>query len=373
MKALTVALVGPLPPPSGGMANQSIQMRQLLESAGIEVRFARVNEPYRPAVLARVKGVRAVVRLIAYVASIWRMFAAVDVVHVMANSGWSWHLFAAPAIWVARMRSKPVVVNYRGGEAEKFFRREWRWVRPTLARADAVVVPSPFLEQVFAQRGIRCSIVPNVLDMERFAPPAVRRDFGNSPHVVVTRNLEKIYDVPTAIRAFEAVSREYPGARLTIAGSGPEEAALKALVTAMNLDDRVSFSGRLSNEEVAALYRRADLMLNASLEDNSPNSLIEALACGVPVVSTSAGGIPLLVRDGVSAVLVPVLDHVALGAAAVEVLADAELRRNMVREGLELARKFEKTRVLGLWQAEYAKLLSPAPVHEPRHRASRRS
>ena len=103
----------------------------------------------------------------------------------------------------------------------------------------------------------------------------------------------------------------------------------------------------------------ANLLLNASHEDNSPNSLIEALACGVPVVSTNAGGIPFLVENRISALLVPVGAHTAMGAAALEVLGNEELERELVRAGTEIAKKFDKTAVLGAWCQEYARVLSP--------------
>ncbi len=86
----------------------------------------------------------------------------------MANSGWSWHLFAAPAIWIAKLRGIPVIVNYRGGEADVFFDRAFSSVRPSLSRADAIIVPSGFLEAVFAKRGFSTRIVPNIIDLSRF-------------------------------------------------------------------------------------------------------------------------------------------------------------------------------------------------------------
>lgn len=354
-----LALVGPLPPPSGGMANQAIQLRDALEEAGVDVRFVRVNEPYKPAFVARVKGLRAIFRLALYIYRLWRAFDAVDLVHVMANSGWSWHLFAGPAVWVAKMRGKPVIVNYRGGEAEKFFAAQWRFVRPTLTRASSVVVPSTFLQPVFTGREMACKVIPNVLDLQRFSPRRPTPVATDKPHVVVTRNLERIYGIDTAIRAFHLMIREHPGARLTIAGSGPDEPMLRALVHELGLDESVSFSGRLTNEEVASLYESADLLLNASREDNSPNSLIEALACGVPVVSTNAGGIPFLVEDRVSALLVPVGDHAAMGAAALEIVRNEKLKDDLVRAGLAIARKFDKAAVLSAWLQEYERVLSP--------------
>ncbi|HET9645641.1 MAG TPA: glycosyltransferase, partial [Burkholderiaceae bacterium] len=116
-KGLRIALVGPLPPPGGGMANQTRQLAELLEREGASVLLVQTNAPYRPAIVGRVPVIRAAFRLLPYIASLWRAAGRSDVLHVMANSGWSWHLFAAPAIWIARLRGIPAVVNYRGGEA----------------------------------------------------------------------------------------------------------------------------------------------------------------------------------------------------------------------------------------------------------------
>jgi hypothetical protein len=78
---------------------------------------------------------RALFRLFPFVRRLWRSTRSAELVHVMANSGWAWHFFAAPAIWIAWLRGVPVIVNYRGGDADAFFARQFRFIRPTLARA----------------------------------------------------------------------------------------------------------------------------------------------------------------------------------------------------------------------------------------------
>ena len=112
---LRLAIVGPLPPPSGGMANQCKQLLGLMEGEGARVELVRTNAPYSPAFVGRIPVVRAFARLLPYLFGLWRAAGRNDVMHVLANSGWSWHLFAAPAIWIARLRGTPVIVNYRGG------------------------------------------------------------------------------------------------------------------------------------------------------------------------------------------------------------------------------------------------------------------
>ena len=195
----SIVLVGPLPPPSGGMANQTRQLKALLEREGCAVTLVQTNAAYRPASIERVRGVRALFRLLPYALRLWRASANADVMHLMANSGWAWHLFATPAVWIGWARGVPVVVNYRGGDAADFFARQIRWVRPTLARAAAVIVPSGFLQRIFANHGVATTIVPNIVNLEAFHPQGAR---PATPHLIVTRNLERIYDVGTAIRAF---------------------------------------------------------------------------------------------------------------------------------------------------------------------------
>ncbi|HEX6136691.1 MAG TPA: glycosyltransferase family 4 protein, partial [Casimicrobiaceae bacterium] len=312
-------LVGPLPPPSGGMANQTRQLARLLEDDGCRVTLVQTNAPYRPAWIGSVRGVRALFRLIPYLARLWRAMRDADIVHVMANSGWAWHLIAAPAIWIAWLRHRPAIVNYRGGEAEAFLSRQSPLVRPTLRRARRIVVPSRFLERVFRAHGITTEIVPNIVDLARFCPG----DLHDSRwRVVVARNLEDIYDIPTALRAFSRVLENNSQAHLTVVGSGPARRALERIVGELGLRSAVTFTGRLDNERMADVYRSADVVLNPSRVDNMPISLLEAMASGVPIVSTDAGGIPDMVDDGKTALLVPVGDERAMAAAALRVLTD---------------------------------------------------
>src|SRR5215212_10194695 len=122
------------------MANQTRQLADLLEQDGIAVQIVQVNAPYSPRWIASLRGVRALFRLIPFLARLWSAAGRVHLFHVMANSGWSWHFCAAPAIWIAKLRGVPVVVNYRGGNAEEFLARSFLWVGPTLRAANRLVV-----------------------------------------------------------------------------------------------------------------------------------------------------------------------------------------------------------------------------------------
>ena len=359
---LKIALVGPLPPPSGGMANQTRQLAALLEQEGISVELVQVNAPYRPRWIGHIKGVRAAFRLPPFLFKLWRAAGRADLLHVMANSGWSWHLFAAPAVWVAKLRGKAVAVNYRGGEADDFFTRAFAWVQPTLKRVDIIIVPSAFLEKVFANRDFVTRTVPNIVDLIHFLPDHTRKRNLAAPHIVVARNLEPLYDNSTALKAFRIVREGVPGARMTIAGSGPERAQLEAMAKELGVADAVEFAGRVDNERMPELYREADLALNPSLADNMPISILEALASGVPVVSTDVGGVPFLVEDGKTALLVPPRNPEQMAVAVLRVLRDESLRNRMVENGLEHARRFAWKSVRGELFLTYEMALNGATL-----------
>ena len=148
-----IGLVGPSPPPYGGMANQTRQLLNLLESEGIDVGFVQTNSPYRPGFIENVKGLRALFRLIPYLLRLWKLAGETGVFHIMANSGWSWQLFTAPAVWIAWLRNTRVIINYRGGNAGDYLKKSITYVRPTMEKADVIVVPSGYLKDIFSSFG----------------------------------------------------------------------------------------------------------------------------------------------------------------------------------------------------------------------------
>jgi glycosyltransferase involved in cell wall biosynthesis len=356
----SIMLVGPLPPPSGGMANQTRQLAQLLAAEGCEVTTVQVNLPYRPAWIGHVRGIRAIFRLGAYVLRLRREIRHAELVHVMANSGWAWHLCAAPAIWIGSLRGVPVVVNYRGGDAEAFFARGFGRIRPTLARARAVIVPSGFLQRVFERYGVAARIVPNIVSLEAFRPvdttPA-------APHLLVARNLEPIYDVGTALRAFAIVAERFRDACLTVAGSGPDREELGHLAQKLGIADRVRFTGSLENSQLPALYGAANIAVNSSLVDNFPISLLEAMASGVPIVSTNVGGIPYLVEHERTALLVPPRNPVALAKAVLRLFDDRSLALRLRVAGIEAAQRYAWPQVRADLFRVYAQACQQTPAY----------
>jgi glycosyltransferase involved in cell wall biosynthesis len=283
-------------------------------------------------------------------ARLWRACGQARVVHVMANSGMAWHLFAAPAIRIAKARNCRVIVNYRGGLAKEFLARSATSVLATL-RDTELVVPSGFLQQVFAERGQAARVIPNIVDLQLFAPSTESRQ--NSFRVVVPRNLEHIYGIDLALRAVALARPECPDIHLYIAGSGPDRSALQSLAAELQVTDCVTFTGSLQREDMAALMRQADVVLNSVRADNMPNSVLEALACEVPVLSTAVGGVPFIVEHGVSAWLAEPESPTSLAQGLKELRNNPSLRQSLARQGKAIAQRCAWSNVKQQWLSTY--------------------
>ncbi|TXS89794.1 glycosyltransferase family 4 protein [Parahaliea aestuarii] len=335
------------------MAMQTEQLARLLREEGVQVDVLPVNAPYRPRWIGRVRGLRALFRLIPYLWHCWRLLGRVDLVHLMANSGWSWQLYAAPLIWLASWRGVPLIVNYRGGGAADYLAASASRVLPTLRRATALAVPSGFLQEVFGRYQVTCSVVPNIVDTECFTPVERMPGAAVPLRLAVTRNLEALYGLDTAIRSLALIQEHRPGSTLTIAGTGPERSALQALAEQLGLASSVYFAGRLSREDVARLYAEADVLLNPSRVDNMPNSVLEAMASGLPVVSTAVGGVPYIIEDGVTGLLVAPDAPQEMTDAVLALAQDAGLYRRIAAAALAQTRAYTWPAVREQWLALY--------------------
>jgi glycosyltransferase involved in cell wall biosynthesis len=121
------------------------------------------------------------------------------------------------------------------------------------------------------------------------------------------------------LRAFALIQQQVPDAALTVVGYGSQREMLENLKDELKLRN-ISFIGRIDHEDIYQHYSASDIFLNASRVDNQPLSIIEAFACGLPVVTTNAGGIPYMVTDGETGFVVRVDDYEALANRALDLL-----------------------------------------------------
>jgi glycosyltransferase involved in cell wall biosynthesis len=237
------------------------------------------------------------------------------------------------AALLGRSLGKPVVITARGTDVNLIadFRLPRRWIRWAAARAAGIVTVSEALRERLLELGLRGSsieVLRNGVDLELFAPQdraAARRELGIAEVGSVVASVgwlipRKGHDL--AIRAVARLSKTM----LLIVGEGPEEAALRRLAEQIGVAGRVRFVGSVPQERLPAAYNAADVLVLASSREGFPNVLLEALACGTPVVATAVWGTPEIVASPAAGRLVQARSAGALSAALHDVLAEPPAR-----------------------------------------------
>ncbi len=213
--------------------------------------------------------------------------------------------------------------------------------RDYLGRADRFVAVSPAIAEDltanFGVDGARVVVMPNAVDAEKArilgSQPVMELPFGDdAPWVVFVGRVERVKGLEYLLRAITEANTVTP-VRCVVVGEGSQRPYLRALAKHLGIDHRVWFVGSQTNP-----YRfmsKADVFVLPSLSEGLPNVLLEAMACGCPVIATDiAGGITgELLEEGVSGLIVERADHHALAAAILRVLGDTELRERLVRQG----------------------------------------
>jgi glycosyltransferase involved in cell wall biosynthesis len=257
------------------------------------------------------------------------------------------HMFGSN-VWgaaLATLGRVPVFVAHEQG-----FTFEGARLRPFLDRqviaraADAVIVVSQEDERTMIDAG---GIPPEKIRLVRngIAPPMpsgsdVRGELAIPPDAQVVGAVavlrpEKALDVLVAAAAL--LTAEFPHLRILIAGGGPEEARLRALVRELGLDETVVLLGL--RRDVADVLAAVDVVALSSDREGTPLAVMEAMAAAKPVVATRVGGIPDLIEDGVHGLLVAPRDPSALAGALGRLLRDGQLRKELGRRGQERQRR----------------------------------
>ena len=291
----------------------------------------------------------------------WRRRHDYDVAMVTVFSGYAF-LYAEAIAWLLARLGKPYVLALHGGDLPAFSRRHAVRVRRLLSRAGAVVCPSGYLYEALKHLRPDLKLIPNAVDLSRY-------EFG-SRHVragrlVWLRAFHHIYNPMMAPAVLAKVLKTFPQARLTMVGPDKGDGSYQATRQAaadLGVLDRIRFTGPIPKDSVPQVIGEHDIFLNTTNVDNTPVSLIEALACGLPVVSTNVGGIPYLVEHGQTALLVPPDDVEAMGASIIRLMAEPDLAAQLRSKGRRLAESFDWDVVFPQWQRVIQGVLTQQPA-----------
>lgn len=275
-----------------------------------------------------------------------------DVVHIFSSGTTSYIISTLPPLFISKIFGKKKLLHYHTGEAETHLRNWKLTAKPTMKLFDKIVVPSQFLVDVFARFNLKTEAVFNFVESEKFE---FRERDPLKPVFLSNRNFEPHYQISDILRAFQIIQNKIPDAKLLIVGSGSEEVKLKNLAENLELKN-TNFLGRIGQNEMPEIYDKADVYLNSSIVDNMPLSFIEAFSCGLPIVSTDAGGIPYICENGETALLVKKDDYKELAEKAITLLENNELAQKIIAEARQSCAKYSKENVQLQWLNIYRKL-----------------
>jgi glycosyltransferase involved in cell wall biosynthesis len=270
-----------------------------------------------------------------------------DVAHVDVFSGpaFFWGETVCAAL---RFCGKPYALTLHGGNLPIFASRHAFRVRRLLRSAQTVTTPSPYLREQMRLYRHDLQLLPNAIELSSY-PFRARRSV--QPELVWLRAFHEIYNPMLAVE----VLRQLQEAKLTMIGPDKGDGIRQRVEEAAH-GRRIELAGKVAKAEVPHWLNQGDIFLNTSEIDNTPVSVLEAMACGLCVVSTNVGGLPYLLRNGEDALLVPPRDPEAMAAAVRHLLREPALAEKLSRNGRLKAEAHDWSKVLPEWEALFASL-----------------
>jgi glycosyltransferase involved in cell wall biosynthesis len=254
----------------------------------------------------------------------------------------------------------------------------YRYIVSFFNRCDLVTAPTETGVELLRAQGLRtpAQVISNGIHMDKFsgvkADPALLRALDlplDTPLLLHVNRLSKEKRVDVVIEAMRHVSRP---AHLVLVGGGPEQPRLTQLARDLGVADRVTFSGQISDQELASLHMAGSMFMIASEAELQSIATMDAMLAGLPVIAADAVALPELVRDGCNGALFTPGDSAGCAAAINSLLADETLRRRMGQTSRLLIQAHDRELILDQWEAAYQETRSLARHTSLRSRYSAR-
>lgn len=305
----------------------------LLESEGFNLYYAssRTNK---------------VIRLLDMVWSCLRLSRKIDVVLIDTYSTQNF-FFALVISQMCRLLSVDYIPILHGGNLELRLRNNPRWSSFIFKNAKYNVSPSLFLKTIFENAGFNNIIhIPNAVKINDYN---YKIRTSNKPKLLWVRSFSKIYNPELAIHTLNKLIETYPNASLCMVGPDADGSQKQVESVAKKLNLNVKFTGKLEKKEWIHLSKDYNIFINTTNFDNTPVSVIEAMALGLPVISTNVGGIPYLINHDVDGILVAPNEPETMCTAIISVINNSEKRQELTENARKKVQKFDWNQIKLLW------------------------
>ncbi len=299
----------------GATATSIETLGTFLEAEGFEVFYASSKK-------------NKILRLLDMIYTTWYYRKKVDYVLIDVYSTLNFW-YAVIISQLCRVFNIKYVAKLHGGNLPYRLQRSLFFCDILFKNANAITVPSHYLMEQFSRYTDQNLLhIPNSIDIKNY--PYQERDI-DEPKLLWVRSFAKIYNPKMAVTVLSYLKKEFPNATLCMVGPDKEHLMESVKQLALDMNVSVSFKGKLSKKEWIALSENFNVFINTTDFDNTPVSLIEAMALGLPVVTTNVGGIPFLIENQKTGILVKNNDALGMVNAIKELHLNSKLRSSIVK------------------------------------------
>lgn len=273
-----------------------------------------------------------------------------SVAHVDVYSGAAF-LWAEMVCRVLKFIGKPYILTLHGGNLPSFSNHWRKRVIGLFASAVKVTTPSPYLFETMRVFRTDLYLLPNAIELPVYS---FRLREQAHPRLIWLRSFHSIYNPCLAVKVVAVLKEEFPDIHLTMIGHDRGDGSrqyLQGLVAELAVENEIVFGNGVPKSEISQWMSKGDIFINTSNIDNTPISVLEAMACGLCVVSTKVGGIPYLLNDGYDALLVPPNDPESMANAVRRILTEPGLAPRLSKHARQKTDKFDWSNILTKWDA----------------------
>lgn len=243
--------------------------------------------------------------------------------------------------------------------------REWYWLKLSVKLANRLIFLTPEsldgVDNRFPKLRVRekAEIIPNGIDTDLYTPQN-RNPSRPGLTIGMQSRLQKIKDHPTLLRAFHSILKSAPDLelKLRIAGDGTTMNELQELTAQLGITDRVEFCGMLAEAELKRFMDSLDIYVHATLGETMSNSIMQAMACGLPIIASDVWGVNNMLNDNVNAILVPPGSPDAMAEALLKLVRDQQLATSLGNEARKTAElEYSNHRLFRQYAGLYAELV----------------
>ncbi len=257
--------------------------------------------------------------------------------------------FSFITILICKLYKLKYLPVFRGGNLGEKYRKYPYLFHYLFNSSITNVCPSDFFMEKFNQAPFPKMVIPNYLSLDNY--PYKRRSAIN-PKLLWVRSIHSIYNPRMAIKVLSLLSENYPDSTLCMVGPIKEKAVFTQInrdIKSMQLENKVSLTGQMSKKDWIQLSMEYDIFLNTTFIDNTPVSVMEAMALGLPVISTNVGGIPHLIKDGINGKLVEQDESPTMVKYIMELLEDENKVKSLTENAYEFISQFDKKIIMKKW------------------------